>query len=53
MPPKPQKPSTSKKVEEKKKQKIVEDKTFGMKNKKGAKAQKLIQQLQKQVSLNA
>lgn len=30
-------------------QKVVEDKTFGMKNKKGAKAQKFIQVVQKQV----
>lgn len=30
-------------------QKVVEDKTFGMKNKKGAKAQKFIQTVQKQV----
>ena len=32
------------------KQKIVEDKTFGLKNKKGAKAQKIIQHITKQVN---
>eukprot|EP01122_Echinamoeba_exundans_P013126 TRINITY_DN5676_c0_g1_i1.p1 TRINITY_DN5676_c0_g1~~TRINITY_DN5676_c0_g1_i1.p1 ORF type:complete len:276 (+),score=111.40 TRINITY_DN5676_c0_g1_i1:143-970(+) len=37
----------------KKKQKVVEDKTFGMKNKKGGKAQKVVQNLQKQVVGNA
>lgn len=31
------------------KQKVIEDKTFGLKNKKGAKAQKFIQQVSKQV----
>jgi len=31
----------------KKKDKIVEDKTFGMKNKKGAKAQKFVESVQK------
>ncbi|CAG7727200.1 unnamed protein product [Allacma fusca] len=39
----------SKKTEQKKKDKVVEDKTFGLKNKKGAKQQKFIQQVQKQV----
>lgn len=48
MPPK--KPDASKKTQEKVKAKIVEDKTFGLKNKKGAKQQKFIQQVQKQVS---
>ncbi|CAI2725231.1 unnamed protein product [Schistosoma spindalis] len=48
MPPKKNEPS--KKNVEKQKQKIVEDKTFGMKNKKGAKQQKFIQQVQKQVT---
>lgn len=43
----------SKKTQEKKKDKIVEDKTFGLKNKKGAKTQKFIQQVQKQVKGNA
>lgn len=31
------------------KQKVIEDKTFGLKNKKGAKAQKVIQHITKQV----
>ncbi|CAH8483378.1 unnamed protein product [Schistosoma margrebowiei] len=48
MPPKKNEPS--KKNVDKQKQKIVEDKTFGMKNKKGAKQQKFIQQVQKQVT---
>ncbi|XP_066958801.1 zinc finger CCCH domain-containing protein 15 homolog [Macrobrachium rosenbergii] len=39
----------SKKTEQKKKDKIIEDKTFGLKNKKGAKQQKFIQQVQHQV----
>jgi len=39
----------SKKTEAKKKEKIIEDKTFGLKNKKGAKNQKFIQQVQHQV----
>ncbi|XP_043466527.1 zinc finger CCCH domain-containing protein 15 homolog [Leptopilina heterotoma] len=48
MPPK--KPAApSKKVEQKKKEKVIEDKTFGIKNKKGAKQQKFIQQVEKQV----
>lgn len=47
MPPK--KPPVSKKVDEKKKNKIIEDKTFGLKNKKGAKMQKYIAQIQNQV----
>ncbi|XP_054168335.1 zinc finger CCCH domain-containing protein 15-like [Oppia nitens] len=50
MPPK--KVSTnqpSKKTEQKKKEKIVEDKTFGIKNKKGTKQQKFIQQVNNQV----
>lgn len=42
----------SKKTVEKKKDKIVEDKTFGLKNKKGAKTQKYIQQVHKQVKGN-
>ncbi|XP_018008563.1 zinc finger CCCH domain-containing protein 15 [Hyalella azteca] len=52
MPPKPSsKPANkeSKKTELKKKEKIVEDKTFGLKNKKGSKQQKFIQQVQHQV----
>uniref|UniRef100_A0A182JX65 Zinc finger CCCH domain-containing protein 15 n=1 Tax=Anopheles christyi TaxID=43041 RepID=A0A182JX65_9DIPT len=48
MPPK-KAPSTSKKTEAKKKEKIIEDKTFGLKNKKGAKQQKFISQVEKQV----
>ncbi|XP_026327949.1 zinc finger CCCH domain-containing protein 15 homolog [Hyposmocoma kahamanoa] len=51
MPPK--KPAAagggSKKAEQKKKEKVIEDKTFGLKNKKGAKQQKFIQQVEKQV----
>ncbi|XP_076039510.1 zinc finger CCCH domain-containing protein 15 homolog [Oratosquilla oratoria] len=41
--------SQSKKADQKKKEKIIEDKTFGLKNKKGAKQQKFIQQVQNQV----
>nr|CAG4650431.1 EOG090X0C5B [Sida crystallina] len=48
MPPK-QSSGASKKVELKKKEKIIEDKTFGLKNKKGAKNQKFIQQVSQQV----
>lgn len=47
MPPK--KPATSKKTEQKKKEKVIEDKTFGLKNKKGAKQQKFIQHVNKNV----
>ncbi|XP_076658892.1 zinc finger CCCH domain-containing protein 15 homolog [Halictus rubicundus] len=48
MPPK--KPAApNKKTEQKKKEKVIEDKTFGIKNKKGAKQQKFIQQVEKQV----
>ena len=44
MPPK--KPTAaSKKAENKKKDKVIEDKTFGLKNKKGAKNQKYIAQV--------
>ncbi|KAI8425970.1 hypothetical protein MSG28_004958 [Choristoneura fumiferana] len=39
----------SKKTEQKKKEKVIEDKTFGIKNKKGAKQQRFIQQVEKQV----
>lgn len=46
MPPKQQ---PNKKSQEKVKTKIIEDKTFGLKNKKGAKQQKFIAQVQKQV----
>ncbi|CAG0913887.1 unnamed protein product [Notodromas monacha] len=49
MPPKPSKPAVSKKTEMKKKEKVIEDKTFGLKNKKGAKMQKFVQQVEKQV----
>ncbi|KAI4470491.1 zinc finger-containing protein p48znf [Holotrichia oblita] len=49
MPPKPKPAAASKKTEQKKKEKIIEDKTFGLKNKKGAKQQKFIQQVEKQV----
>ncbi|XP_061387556.1 zinc finger CCCH domain-containing protein 15 homolog [Musca vetustissima] len=49
MPPK-KAPATSKKTEQKKKEKVIEDKTFGLKNKKGSKQQKFIQQVQKQVN---
>lgn len=48
MPPKP-KPNA--KEQQKKMQKKIEDMTFGLKNKKGAKAQKYIQNLQKQVRM--
>ncbi|XP_051164687.1 zinc finger CCCH domain-containing protein 15 homolog [Leptopilina boulardi] len=48
MPPK-KAAAPSKKVEQKKKEKVIEDKTFGIKNKKGAKQQKFIQQVEKQV----
>lgn len=49
MPPKKSKNEPSKKTEQKKKEKVIEDKTFGLKNKKGAKQQKYIQQVQHQV----
>ncbi|CAH0730026.1 unnamed protein product, partial [Brenthis ino] len=49
MPPKKAGNSASKKTEAKKKEKVIEDKTFGLKNKKGAKQQKFIQQVEKQV----
>lgn len=42
-------PGSSKKTEQKKKEKVIEDKTFGLKNKKGAKQQRFIQQVEKQV----
>jgi len=38
-----------KKAESKKKEKVIEDKTFGLKNKKGGKAQKYIANVEKQV----
>lgn len=46
----PPKSAPTKKTVDKAKQKIIEDKTFGLKNKKGAKQQKFIQTVQKQVS---
>ncbi|ROL52363.1 Zinc finger CCCH domain-containing protein 15 [Anabarilius grahami] len=50
MPPKKPAPATgSKKTQEKKKEKIIEDKTFGLKNKKGAKQQKFIKAVTQQV----
>ncbi|CAH1156182.1 unnamed protein product [Phaedon cochleariae] len=49
MPPKPKPGAPSKKTEQKKKEKVIEDKTFGLKNKKGSKQQKFIQQVEKQV----
>lgn len=49
MPPKAKTAAPSKKNEQKKKEKVIEDKTFGLKNKKGAKQQKFIQQVEKQV----
>jgi len=48
MPPK-KAPEPSKKTELKKKEKVIEDKTFGLKNKKGAKTQKFIQHVTHQV----
>lgn len=50
MPPKkPAPPTGNKKTQEKKKEKIIEDKTFGLKNKKGAKQQKYIKNVTQQV----
>lgn len=49
MPPKAKKNEPSKKAEVKKKEKIIEDKTFGLKNKKGAKQQKFIKTVTQQV----
>lgn len=49
MPPKKPAAGPSKKAEAKKKEKIIEDKTFGLKNKKGGKQQKFIAQVEKQV----
>ncbi|XP_040212997.1 zinc finger CCCH domain-containing protein 15 [Rana temporaria] len=46
-PPAPQQPA--KKTEQKKKEKVIEDKTFGLKNKKGAKQQKFIKNVTHQV----
>merc|ERR1711963_1140659 len=49
MPPKKKPDGPSKKTEMKKKEKVIEDKTFGLKNKKGGKQQKFIAQVEKQV----
>ncbi|KAK3915447.1 Zinc finger CCCH domain-containing protein 15-like protein [Frankliniella fusca] len=49
MPPKAKPAAPSKKADAKKKEKVIEDKTFGLKNKKGAKQQRFIQQVEKQV----
>ncbi|XP_052004506.1 zinc finger CCCH domain-containing protein 15 [Xyrauchen texanus] len=50
MPPKkPVQATGNKKTQEKKKEKIIEDKTFGLKNKKGAKQQKFIKTVTQQV----
>ena len=50
MPPKKQaQAGGSKKTEQKTKEKIIEDKTFGLKNKKGAKQQKFIKAVTHQV----
>jgi len=47
MPPKKNK--ESKKTEQKKKDRVVQDKTFGLKNKKGAKQQRFVKQVEQQV----
>ncbi|XP_016320809.1 zinc finger CCCH domain-containing protein 15-like isoform X2 [Sinocyclocheilus anshuiensis] len=50
MPPKkPAQVAGNKKTQEKKKERIIEDKTFGLKNKKGAKQQKFIKAVTQQV----
>ncbi|RCN43583.1 hypothetical protein ANCCAN_10426 [Ancylostoma caninum] len=49
MPPKQQ---PSKKAEQKRREKVIEDKTFGLKNKKGAQNQKYVQQIQNQLRNN-
>ncbi|XP_035827011.1 zinc finger CCCH domain-containing protein 15 isoform X2 [Aplysia californica] len=49
MPPKKKSNEPSKKTEQKKKEKTIEDKTFGLKNKKGAKQQKFIKNVTTQV----
>ncbi|XP_067843796.1 zinc finger CCCH domain-containing protein 15 [Heptranchias perlo] len=49
MPPKKTSSQPSKKNDQKKKEKIIEDKTFGLKNKKGAKQQKFIKTVTNQV----
>jgi len=50
MPPKKAANKVSNKTKEKAKAKAVEDKTFGLKNKKGAKQQKFIEQVNKQAN---
>ena len=45
MPPKKAPNAASKKTENKKKEKTLDDKTFGLKNKKGGKQQKFIAQV--------
>jgi len=52
MPPKKKAPDASKKVQDKVKQKVVEDKTFGLKNKKGKKQQTYIKNVASQVQGN-
>ncbi|CAD6186072.1 unnamed protein product [Caenorhabditis auriculariae] len=49
MPPKQQ---PSKKTEQKRKEKVIEDKTFGLKNKKGNKNQKFVAQIENQMRNN-
>lgn len=49
MPPKGKKNEPSKKTADKAKEKIIEDKTFGLKNKKGTKQQKFIKTVTQQV----
>ncbi|KAK3712857.1 hypothetical protein QZH41_019205, partial [Actinostola sp. cb2023] len=49
MPPKKKGVETSKKTVEKKKDKVIEDKTFGLKNKKGKKQQEYVKQVTHQV----
>ncbi|XP_078260198.1 zinc finger CCCH domain-containing protein 15 [Rhinoraja longicauda] len=49
MPPKKTSSQPSKKTDQKKKEKVIEDKTFGLKNKKGAKQQKFIKTVTSQV----
>jgi len=49
MPPKKKEPPGNKKTQEKAKAKVVEDKTFGLKNKKGKKQQTYIKNVAQQV----
>ncbi|CAL2030242.1 unnamed protein product [Caenorhabditis brenneri] len=48
----PPKQAPSKKAENKRKEKVIEDKTFGLKNKKGNKNQKYVAQIENQVRNN-